>query len=214
MNKDVSSKNKNSNILIKIGITYIIPIFLAILGAVFISVYGWNELYSKFLLTEGNFTKKVERTQVDRATVTINDKLIYRPFTGENIGQLKVSSLGIEQDIFETNTPRVLVKGAAHSTRSYLPGEGGHCVLNSYSSNQLSKLENVQEGTEIILETSYGKYYYEVVDTTIINKDEEKSFINYYEKDEKLSIVIEYPFNSIGETMQKYLITCKFVKVE
>ena len=215
MKQDESSKNKSSNMVLKIGITYIIPIFLAVFGAVIISAYGWNYLFGRFFMPKGTFAEKnTSSQQVERATVVINGKTIYRPSLGEKIAILKIDSLDVDFNVFQTSVQGDTEKGIAHNVFSMLPGEGGNCVLEGYGAKGLSKLENINKNTEINLETSYGKYCYKVLSTDIINKDDEDSVIDYFGKGEKLTIVAGYPFNAIGEAPQSYVVTCEFIKVE
>ena len=48
MKKNDGSKDKSSNIVLKIGITYIIPIFLAICGALIIFTDLWKQTFRRF----------------------------------------------------------------------------------------------------------------------------------------------------------------------
>ncbi len=98
------------------------------------------------------------------------------------------------------NTP-ILSKGIGHLYGSTFPGEGGVCVLSGHVSGKLGYLNNLSDtdiykpGTQVRLDTSYGTYIYELVDTKILNYKDE-------------SLVKRYGRNDDGSLLDNYQVLC------
>lgn len=56
---------------------------------------------------------------------------------------------------------------------SKYPGQGGKTVLNSHVSAAFHCLEDMKEGEQVILDTIYGQYVYEVTEIVIFSPEEE-----------------------------------------
>lgn len=211
MKKNDGSKDKSSNIVLKIGITYIIPIFLAICGAVMIFKEAWSYTFERFYFSP-NINS--EESKIKLAEFNINGQKVNKPFLYQQFATITVNSIGInEANIYEGYRYDTLKLGIGHHISSKIPGEGGVTVLLGYGSMEFGKLKNINIGEEVLVTTSYGKYYYKVYDTKIVEKTDE-NFIDYNEKVEKLIMYTDYPFDAVGETNQYFVVSCSFEKVE
>lgn len=131
-----------------------------------------------------------------------------------------------EVPVYQGDSSYLLSKGIGHLYGSTFPGEGGVCVLAAHVSGKAGFFGNIAEeslytvGTQIKLDTAYGVYVYEVVDTDIRNyKDEyyvkkyNNKFENNYEKlaeaygaDELLVMYTCYPAGTAFREQRFYLI--------
>lgn len=68
------------------------------------------------------------------------------------------------------------------------------------------------EGDDIIVETSYGKYYYKVSSIDIVNPTD--VYVVAPTKYEKITMITCYPFNYFGSAPKRYIVSGDFVKVE
>lgn len=212
MKKNDGSKNKSSNIVLKIGITYIIPIFLAVCGAMMLCYYAWNATFSRYSFYSNNINSNSEGGMT-RAKVEINGKTIYRPILNEKIGNIKIDSVSLDMGIYECNVDSSMTLGAAHVSASSLPGERRPVALITYPSKGFSKLKDVKNNDQVVIQTSYGKYTYSVSEAKIVDKDEVEC-INYFDNNDKLILLTNYPFDGIGASSKYYMVTCEFVSVE
>lgn len=211
MKKNDGSKNKSSNIVLKIGITYIIPIFLLIFGLILISSQAWRMLFERTYFISQD---KSDSITLERMAYNINGKEVAKPYIMQKFASLTVDSIGINNvDIYEGKDDQSLLKGIGHDIGSNMPGENMLCVLTGYRNVYFGKLRNIEKDDEVKIETSYGTYYYEVDNIDVTDRDI-FDFINYFEKGEKLVMYTQYPFESVGTTTQLYVVTCRFMRVE
>lgn len=207
------SNHKSSNILKKIGITFIIPIFLAICGALIVLSSAWS--YISTGLTYGNFIfqkPEVNENALSRKVYRINGKDVYRPYLYEDIATIKVSSIGLDKKIYEGDGEETLKMGIGHYQGSLLPGEGGNFVISGHRDTDFTPLQDIKLGDEVIIETSYGKYHYKVSSIDIV-KPEDVSLVAPT-KYEKLTMYTCYPFTFIGSAPERYVVSCEYVSVE
>lgn len=215
MKQDISSKNKSSNIILKIGITYIVPIFLVVIGAFIVMLYCWNYLFGKLYFGEGSLDSinKSYAAESQRASYNMNGKEIIKPYMHEKFAKIDIGTIGLYADIYEGTLEKSLEMGIGRNVRGGMPGEGRNCVLKGYRSGEFAKLKDVKIGDEVKIETEYGKYYYKVVKMDIINIDQLET-MDYFGKTEKLTLCTGYPFEALGKEQQEYIVSCEFLRVE
>ena len=71
--------------------------------------------------------------------------------------------------VFFGDNNALLRKGAGMSINSRFCGQGGKIVLSAHVTTDFHELEVTPIGTRITMDTTYGTYVYEVVDTLIFN---------------------------------------------
>lgn len=113
-------------------------------------------------------------------------------FYGEQWATLNVDGWE-ERDIpvFFGDENALLRKGAGMRFASRFCGQGGRTVLSAHVTAHFYELETTKIGTLVTMDTVYGKYVYEVVDTLIF----------HYQDNSALS-----PVEGEGETL--FLYTC------
>lgn len=206
------SEHKNSNIIRRIGITLIIPIFLAICGVLIILSSTWNYISAGLDYSNLFFPKTDISNQVARRVYDINGSKVTRPYIGDKVAQLVIPSIGIDKPIFEGDDDNTLKKGIGHYQGSLLPGEGGNFVISGHRDTDFLPLQDIKKGDDIIVETSYGKYYYKVNSIDIVKPSD--VYVAAPTNYEKITMVTCYPFNYIGSAPQRYIVSGEFVKVE
>ena len=212
MSKDngFENKNKSFSLVRKIGITIIIPIFLAILGVLLILSAGWNYISVGKDLGAILFAKPP--VVLERKTYIINDKKIERPVIGDEIAKLKIPSIEIDKSVYQGVTEKQFRLGIGHHTNSTLPGEGGKVILAAHRDGFFAPLQYINEGDEVVVETEYGKYHYKVSKIWITDKDDRN--VCEPADHEMLVMYTCYPFNYIGSAPDRYIVECEYIKVE
>ncbi len=122
---------------------------------------------------------------------------------GYSLGQMW-AKLSVHDDLLMNELPvyqgdnrSILNKGVGHLYGSTFPGEGGVCVLSGHVSGRLGYFNNLSDpdiyknGTQIRLDTSYGTYIYEVIDTKILNYKDE-SLVKRYSRNDKGELYSNY----------------------
>lgn len=213
MNQNDSSKknNKSSNIVLKIGITYIIPIFLAICGVLIICTDVWKQVFNKLYFYDNSET--ISKIDDSLTTLQINNEKIHIPKAAESFASIKIDSINLTEDIYEGSYNEIMALGLGHYSFSGLPGFGRNCIIRGTKTDEFSQLNKVKNGDRVLVSTDYGEYYYEVTQTKVYEKDDD-SFLDCYSKEEKLTLYTDYPFDNTLNTNQKYVVTCKFISCD
>lgn len=123
-------------------------------------------------------------------------------------------SLNIDLDLYYGDTLSILRYGVGHSSGSYFPGEGGSIVCMGHNTRGfLRELPQIQSGAQIIIETTYGRYTYEVYETRVVEQTRLDA-IDIQRENEILMLYTCYPVNSIGHAKNRFITYSKLVKEE
>lgn len=149
----------------------------------------------------------VETSNKELEDVKINLKtknLESYPEYGTRYGTVIIPTLDINIPLYYGDTLSILRLGIGHSSGSYFPGEGGTILCMGHNnSRMLKKLPQINNGDLIIIETTYGKYTYEVYDTKIVEQTQLEAAPIQREK-EILMLYTCYPVNSIGNPQDRF----------
>lgn len=216
VNKKSKSKHNKLTLVKKIGVTFMIPIFLAITGVIIVLISSWKYVFTIYDFGSKWFNKPMDAVGInDRASFMINNHNVFRPFYGEKFATIKIDSIGLEQPIFEGDDDVVLKKGIGHYRGSTLPGENGNVLLAGHRDMENSgflELENISLGDEVVIATNWGKFHYKVSDIYITDPNDMNP--GKISDTEKLTMYTCYPFNYLGSAPQRYIVVCEYVKVE
>lgn len=199
---------KRSSIAKRIGIMFIIPISLAICGALIILSAGWK--YITTGLDLGSILFMAPPAQLVKTEFTINNQKMYRPDLGEQFATLKIPSLELEKPIFHGDGDAQLSQGIGHFAGSTIPGENGNVVLAGHRDTAFRALENIKEGDEVIVSTSYGDFKYKVSSIRVTDPDD-ATVMEPTDK-EQLTMYTCYPFTFIGNAPYRYIVVCDYVE--
>lgn len=139
--------------------------------------------------------------------VSSEDKALYPvyPVEGENIGNLTIPALNVELPIFQGTSEKELKKGVGHFIQSVLPGEKDNSVLSGHRETAFRKLGDLVIGDLLIVETSAGKFTYEVSGTRIVDKDDKTVIVPT--ENAVLTISTCYPFYYVGSAPERYIVS-------
>lgn len=212
MTKKRHSKSKHSKLSLvkKIGISFVIPIFLAIVGGILVLTVGWNYILKAFEFGDAIFYKT--RADLDRYEYNINDVEFLEPIYGEKIATLEIPAVELNNVIYQGDDEGQLSIGIGHNIYSTFPGEGGKVVLAAHRDGYFAPLQYVEIGDEVIVKTDYGTYYYAVENIRITEPDD--LTVTEPTDREMLTMYTCYPFSYIGNAPQRYIVDCEFVRVE
>lgn len=134
------------------------------------------------------------------------------PEYGTKYGTIKIPSLNINLPLYYGDALSVIRYGVGHSSGSYFPGEGGSILCVGHNtSGMLKRLPEIQNGAEIIIETTYGKYTYRVYDTKVVKQTELEAAPIQRDK-EILMLYTCYPINSIGHAKNRFFAYANLVE--
>ena len=205
------SKNKKntSRLIKKLGITFVVPFLMLIIGVLVILSAGWGFITQGISLGGILFSKPT--LNIEERQFTINNMQIDRPGIGEEFGTLEIPNLNFSDSVIHGDSDAELRRGIGHFAGSTLPGENGNVIISAHRDTAFKALENIKTGDEVLFTTEYGKYKYKVSEIKIVDDEDhyELRVLDY----ERLTMYTCYPFNFIGSAPNRMIVICDFVEV-
>lgn len=133
-------------------------------------------------------------------------------YIGEQFATLKIPRVDIEVAVFQGDREREFKRGVGHYTGSFFPGQGGNILLSTHRTTYFRNLEHLSEGDLIHMEASYGNFLYQVEEIFIIDGSDQS--IAAPSDEERLTLYTCYPFNYVGNALQRFVVYAGLVQSE
>ena len=122
-------------------------------------------------------------------------KLIVLPKYGSKYATINIPSVSIKLPVYYGDTKKILKLGVGHYNGSYFPGENGTIIYAAHNNvGYFNKLDKVKIDDEVIIEASYGKFTYKVIETKVVKETDMAAFDVQREK-EILLLYTCWPIN-------------------
>ncbi len=131
------------------------------------------------------------------------------PNEGDYIGSLVIPVLQQELPIIEGTGDNELAKGVGHFLQSAMPGEEDNCVLSGHRDTVFSKLDRLEAGDQVIVQTVAGTCTYEIRNIRIVDKDDRTVIVPADKA--ILTLTTCYPFYYIGSAPERYILTADLI---
>ena len=190
--------------LINIVLSVVIGVCLSFMLQTWIREQTANE-QSLLMKNSEQFSTQAIST-LTGSSETVKSSLIKYPAEGDNYAVIHNDARGFNKDLYFGDTVRILDISVGQYEKSGIPGEGRPLLLAGHNGSHFKKLRYFEKGDQVQIDTSYGKYVYEVFDMEII-KDAKVNFnSDILNKDEELLIMYTcYPFES-WSTPDRYFV--------
>jgi sortase A len=132
------------------------------------------------------------------------------PLEGVRYGQVIIESADIDAPLYYGDGTKELSKGIGTDTRAFIPGANRTVLLSAHNNTYFHTLGKAQVGDVIQINTNYGKYNYEVIETKIVLNTDGTAY-DLYKNEETLLLYTCYPFDTLGLTPQRYLVYGKYL---
>lgn len=197
--------------ILKAAILSIIVAFLfVILFCILFVIFGKEKFELATYLLQMITVTEVQNQEID--PVLESGVLVNYPVYGTKYADIKIDSINLNLPVYYGANYTILKSGIAHDERSYFPGEGGSIILAGHNFKTfLANLPKAVIGDIITLETTYGKFNYEIYDTKII-KETAVDEVPIQKDKEILMLYTCYPINNIGHASQRYVVYASPVK--
>lgn len=146
---------------------------------------------------------------IESGTVDLNRYGGY-PQEGENYGRLVIQGTSIDCNLFYGDSPVELSSGAGTYAGASIPGEGSTVLIAGHTSTYFRDFDRIEKGTVVSIETSYGKYLYEVTDMRVADADDTSAYDLTADED-NLILYTCYPFGQVSPTEQRYFVYAKWM---
>lgn len=160
---------------------------------------------------KGNSTATMVADSSNALSASIKISYPIYPTEGDNIGSLTIPALNRKLSIIQGTSAKELKKGVGHFTQSVLPGQEDNCVLAGHRDTALRQIGKLKIGDELIIQTSAGKFTYEVNETRIVHEDDKTVIVPMDHA--VLTLTTCYPFNVIGSAADRYIVSAVLVKI-
>jgi sortase A len=132
------------------------------------------------------------------------------PAYGDRYGQISSDKAGLDAPLYYGDGNDELIQGVGTYQGAYIPGAGRTILLAGHRDTHFSRLDELDAGDIIHVNTSYGKYQYEVVDSRIAD-DTDTTAYDFSRKDENLIMYTCYPLDSIGLSSKRYFVYANYI---
>jgi sortase A len=132
------------------------------------------------------------------------------PKYGDEYGTLSLDTAGIISPVFVGDSATQLSNGAGQYYGSVFPGDIGNTVITGHTNTVFKTLGEAQLGDDIRLELTYGTYVYEISNIEIKSNTDQS--ILAPSEEQILTLYTYYPFDYIGNTPDRYVVTAKLVE--
>ncbi len=195
------------------GIVKSLAISFFFASFLFVIIYVTFSEKIEIYLSLVNMITVVEK-QVDEQEITfdtVKKRLVNYPLFGSIWATLKIPDIDRNLPVYHGDTLEIIKYGVGHYSGSYFPGEGGSIVLAAHNSREhFMYLPKLKQGSQIIIEASYGTFTYQVVATKIIHETDMKSIPIQSEK-ELLMLYTCYPTDTVGQKDKRYVVYAELV---
>lgn len=189
------------------------PIGMFVLGVVLISLAFFDGLKHAYYISQLFITQDVV---VDAADISGESSLKDSsdgnsfPQFGDKYANLTIESAGIVSPIFVGDSEEILLQGTGQYYGSVFPGETGNTVLVGHRNSVFKTLGEAEIGDEITMETTYGDYVYEIIETKITTGTDQSILAQTDES--MLTVYTCFPFDYIGHSPDRYSVIAKLVE--
>jgi sortase A len=124
--------------------------------------------------------------------------------SGDLIGRLEISRLGLSAMVIEGTSKNTLRRSVGHIPGTALPGQAGNVGISGHRDTFFRPLRNIRQNDIIAVTTPLGEYSYRVVSTRIVSPGQ-MDVLDPGETD-VLTLVTCYPFYFIGSAPDRFIV--------
>ena len=193
-----------------------IPVLLFVSGITLLSLAFFDNISYAFYLSRMFFPQEVAiaQTNLDESSMAVEETTTAIPLSfpkyGDEYGTLIVDAAGIISPVFVGDDATQLLYGAGQYYGSVFPGDIGNTVIAGHTNSVFKTLGDAQIGDAIRFELTYGTYVYEISNIEIKSGTDQS--ILAPSEEQILTLYTCYPFDYIGNTPDRYVVTAKLVE--
>ena len=201
-------KSRRSRLISLIGL----PILLFISSITLLSLAFFDNMKFAFYISRMFFPQEVTLAQVDlTGKGAVADGLTF-PKYGDEYGELTIPSANIVSPLYVGDDTTNLLYGAGQYYGSVFPGDVGKTVISGHNNSIFETLGEAQIGDTITLDLTYGTYVYEISNLEVKSGSDHSIVEPIQTEDNILTLYTCYPFNYIGLTPDRYVVTAHLVQ--
>ncbi len=196
------------------------PVLFLLFGYLFIFL-AFSPMLSSVLsvtdllfLNTGNQPDKLSVNIFTQAPLTdaktIKMSAVTFPQFGARFGQLSIPTASVKADLYFGDDTKELKSGVGLYNGSFIPGYGKTILIAGHNHTYFHTLGTAKIGDSVNIDTSYGKYVYQITKTQVKSATDKTAY-DLSSENENLILYTCYPFDCIGLTPQRYYVYAKYV---
>jgi len=203
--------NKKAMITVKgtaktIAVSFFFATTILLFGYLFFGSY-----LDKSIAIVNKFSYEQSKDLYDISFDKVSRRVDPRPQYKQIWAQLIIPKINLELPVYEGSTLKVLKYGVGHHQGSYFPGEGNTTVLPGHNNSKVfMRLPELEEGDEIIIDATYGKFTYKIYKTAIVHRSDEEA-LTYDTGKDIIILYTCYPIYSVGAKTKRFVIYAELV---
>jgi sortase A len=131
-------------------------------------------------------------------------KATFHPSTGNTLGEIELTRIGVTAMILEGTDDRTLRRAVGHILGTALPGQPGNVGIAGHRDTFFRALRNVRQDDEITLMTLAGSYRYRVDSISVVGPEDIQVLDN--SGGDILTLVTCYPFYFVGPAPRRFIV--------
>ncbi len=195
-----------------------IPLLLFVSSITLLSLAFFDNISYAFYLSRMFFPQEVAiaRTNLDNSSLAVEETQTATPLSfpkyGDEYGELVIPSADIVSPLYVGDDTTNLLYGAGQYYGSVFPGGAGKTVISGHNNSVFQTLGEAQVGDTITLNLSYGTYVYEISNLEVKSGSDHSIVEPIETEDNVLTLYTCYPFNYIGLTPDRYVVTAHLIQ--
>ena len=129
---------------------------------------------------------------------------------GDLYAYVKCQDIGLDCPVYMGSDNSILKLGAGQVTATYQPGFGSLIMIGAHNNTFFNCLKNIQTGTVITMETSYGTYTYQVNSTEVVDVTDKDAY-DFFTDHEQFLLYTCYPFDMLASTDYRFMVHADLV---
>ena len=122
----------------------------------------------------------------------------------QDVTLLSIPKINLEAAILESTTRKSLLLAPGHLEKTAWPGEGGNSVIAGHRDTFFRRLNELQNGDDVVVTRGQRQYHYVVSSKSIVNPSEIS--VTLPSSDARLTLVTCYPTYYIGPAPKRLIV--------
>jgi len=122
----------------------------------------------------------------------------------QDVTLLSIPKINLEAAILESTTRKSLLLAPGHVEKTAWPGEGGNSVIAGHRDTFFRRLNELQNGDDVVVTRGQRQYHYVVSSKSIVNPSEIS--VTLASSDASLTLVNCYPTYYIGPAPKRLIV--------
>jgi sortase A len=163
--------------------------------------------YAGYVVTDARAYQAIEKSKFESVSRSEAPQVVS---VGDVIGEMEISSLGMDDIFVQGDSPRILRRAVGHVSETALPGEEGNVVLTAHRDTFFRPLRKIRQGDRITLKTGRGDFQYQVESTAVVSASDVQ--VLQASGGRTLTLITCFPFYYVGSAPDRFIVRARQIE--